>query len=238
MKITKQDLKIVYKQSTLKDGESEGFFNVFIFRKISIYFSWVFASLGISPNAITILSFIINIIVAYLFFTGIYLNYILGLVLFTLALILDMSDGEVARLTNKMTKVGAFLDPFLDRLAFFLLMGAIAHGHFINSGDFTVVYLYCSYLIIAYLSLIVNHKAQQIAGEKTVDNIRKISSFIRNKDFKKYIKWDGGFACVFLAIFVILNKLFLYILIILAIDFFLLLFTYRSLILRLKKNNE
>lgn len=238
MEITKEDLKRVYEQSTIKDGESEGFFNVFIFRKISIYFSWFFASLGISPNAITILSFILNIVVSCLFFTGIYFNYISGLVLYTFALILDMSDGEVARLTNKKTEIGAFLDPFLDRLSFFLLMGAIAHGQYLNSGDSAVVYLYSIYLIISYLSLYVNNKAQQIGGKRTIDSIKKTTEFIKNKDFKKYVKWDGGFACVFFAFFVVLNKLFLFILIISAVDLLLLLFTYKNLILRFKKNNE
>ncbi|MFA4999774.1 MAG: CDP-alcohol phosphatidyltransferase family protein [Patescibacteria group bacterium] len=236
MKILKKDLKEVYKQSSVKDGLSEGFFNVFIFRKISIYFSWVFASFDISPNKITFFSFIMNLGAAYWFFLGGYPNNVLGLVFYFFASILDMSDGEVARLTNRKSKFGAFLDPFLDRVSDVILVGAIIHGYYlVSSQGSLLIYLYVVFLIITYLSLYIDNKVNGEGNNSTVNNLRRITKFISNIDLRKYIKWDRGFSCALIACLVVFNKLFLFVLILLLKDLFLFIFTFKGLASQLRR---
>jgi len=88
-----------------------------IYRKFSNPFTYFFVRLGISSNAVSILSFF-PIIIGYFFLsTGNYLFMIIGLFFFILYKTLDCSDGEVARIQipesyerNHKNIEGSFLD--------------------------------------------------------------------------------------------------------------------------------
>ena len=81
------------------------------------------ASLGIKPNILTTTGVVINMACCVLFAFGLF--FWAGVVLIVANLI-DMLDGNVARLTGRVTKYGSFLDSTLDRLsdmvAFFGIM--------------------------------------------------------------------------------------------------------------------
>jgi CDP-diacylglycerol---glycerol-3-phosphate 3-phosphatidyltransferase len=68
--------------------------------------------LGINPNVLTFVGFLITILAAVYFARGKFLE--AGLVII-FAGIFDMLDGRVARITNSVTKFGAFFDSVLDR---------------------------------------------------------------------------------------------------------------------------
>lgn len=72
------------------------------------------AATGISPNALTIIGFILVLAVAVILALG-YRQ--LGGILFLLATGFDMLDGAIAQLTKRKTAFGAFLDSTLDRYA-------------------------------------------------------------------------------------------------------------------------
>lgn len=73
----------------------------------------IFSHLGISPNAWTIIS----IIPAILGFIAIayYQNLPAALIMFILAGFMDAIDGAVARVTSRVSALGAFLDGIIDR---------------------------------------------------------------------------------------------------------------------------
>jgi CDP-diacylglycerol---glycerol-3-phosphate 3-phosphatidyltransferase len=68
--------------------------------------------LGLTPNALTILGFLITVFGAALAAAGLWL--LAGIVVF-LGGAFDMFDGALARATGKASKVGAFLDSVFDR---------------------------------------------------------------------------------------------------------------------------
>jgi len=68
--------------------------------------------LGINPNLLTFIGFLITILAALYFARGRFLE--AGMVII-FAGIFDMLDGRVARITNSVTKFGAFFDSVLDR---------------------------------------------------------------------------------------------------------------------------
>jgi len=68
--------------------------------------------LGINPNLLTLIGFLITIFAAVCFARGRFVD--AGLVII-FAGIFDMLDGRVARITNSVTKFGAFFDSVLDR---------------------------------------------------------------------------------------------------------------------------
>jgi archaetidylinositol phosphate synthase len=78
-----------------------------------------FSSIGIRPNAWTMLS-VIPAIAGLIALVNHYLA--AGLILFALSGFMDMVDGAVARATNQTTPRGAFLDGVLDRYVELLLI--------------------------------------------------------------------------------------------------------------------
>jgi CDP-diacylglycerol--glycerol-3-phosphate 3-phosphatidyltransferase len=67
---------------------------------------------GITPNALTIVGLVLNVVVAAVLANG---SLVLGGVLLLVAGAFDMLDGALAKATNQITKFGAFLDSTLDR---------------------------------------------------------------------------------------------------------------------------
>ena len=74
----------------------------------------VLASAGIPPNVLTLIGVIINLGCGVLFGFGEF--FWAGIVLIV-ANLFDMLDGNVARLSGRVTKFGSFLDSTLDRLS-------------------------------------------------------------------------------------------------------------------------
>ncbi|MQF70020.1 CDP-alcohol phosphatidyltransferase family protein [SAR202 cluster bacterium AD-804-J14_MRT_500m] len=102
--------------------------------------------LGFSPNMITVFGFIVVIGSAAAISLG-HLTY--GGVIFLAGSFLDMFDGSLARLTNRVTLFGGVLDSLFDRLGEMVLyLGLAMYGVRINPGERDLV-LYFALLIIA-----------------------------------------------------------------------------------------
>jgi CDP-diacylglycerol--glycerol-3-phosphate 3-phosphatidyltransferase len=73
-----------------------------------------FQATGISPNGLTVLGFVLMVAVGGVIAQG-YL--LLGGILIIVVVILDAVDGLLARMMNRTTRFGAFLDSTLDRFS-------------------------------------------------------------------------------------------------------------------------
>jgi CDP-diacylglycerol--glycerol-3-phosphate 3-phosphatidyltransferase len=82
-------------------------------RIIDAMVRWL-ASGGVSPNILTVIGVAINVGCGVLFGLGAF--FWAGIVLIV-ANLFDMLDGNVARLTGRVTKFGGFLDSSLDRVS-------------------------------------------------------------------------------------------------------------------------
>ena len=83
------------------------------------------AFLGINPNLLTFIGFLVTVVAAFYFARGKFLE--AGLVII-FAGIFDMLDGRVARITNSVTKFGAFFDSVLDRYSdIVMLLGLMVY---------------------------------------------------------------------------------------------------------------
>lgn len=84
-----------------------------------------FNATGITPNGLTILGFVLLVGVAVVLAQG-YL--LIGGILTILVVILDAVDGLLARMMNRTTRFGAFLDSTLDRFSeAVLFLGLFIH---------------------------------------------------------------------------------------------------------------
>jgi len=72
------------------------------------------ASLGVPPNILTIIGVAINIFCGVLFAFG---NFFGAGIVLIVANLFDMLDGNVARMTGRVTRYGGFLDSTLDRMS-------------------------------------------------------------------------------------------------------------------------
>ena len=106
----------------------DGFYSTFIVRKLSKPISVLAIKLRMSPNFVTIISFIVGIAAALSFAQGARWALILGALLLQLSLILDCVDGEVARATHRFSVIGAWLDASTDRVKEYAAYAGLAAG--------------------------------------------------------------------------------------------------------------
>lgn len=76
-----------------------------------------FASTGLSPNFWTVVGLVIAFASAFVYGMGIEYGLVVGGVLLLVSGFFDMVDGQVARVTGKISKKGGYLDSMFDKIA-------------------------------------------------------------------------------------------------------------------------
>lgn len=108
----------------------DGFYSTFVLRKLSWRVTGVAERLGVTPNQVTIASFLIGLLAAGVIATGDRPLMVLGAVLLQLCLVVDCVDGELARYRRRFSRFGAWLDATTDRVKEFAAVAAFAvAGH-------------------------------------------------------------------------------------------------------------
>mgnify|MGYP000697337537 CR=1 FL=1 len=92
------------------------------FKKIETEIGRIFSKLGPSPNQYTLNSIVFGI---FCFVSLFYKNFTLALIFFLISAIFDFVDGAVAKYSNKITKIGAYLDTVSDRFVEALIFLAL-----------------------------------------------------------------------------------------------------------------
>ncbi|MBW1998041.1 MAG: NTP transferase domain-containing protein, partial [Deltaproteobacteria bacterium] len=120
-----------------RDGPVSRYLN----RPISIRLSRHLAGLPLTPNHISLISFLLSMMGAGLFLMGGYLSLLAGGIVAQVASIVDGCDGEIARLKYQESTYGGWLDAVLDRYAdAFLLFGLTFHA-FLNQQGLTSMFV-------------------------------------------------------------------------------------------------
>ncbi|HEV8584957.1 MAG TPA: CDP-alcohol phosphatidyltransferase family protein [Methylomirabilota bacterium] len=88
--------------------------DVLLHRRFSRYVTRAAIALGIAPNTITVASLVLGLVAVWCFWRATPASALAGLVIYLVAVILDHSDGEVARLTLTESRVGEWLDTVAD----------------------------------------------------------------------------------------------------------------------------
>ena len=106
----------------------DGFYSTFVLRKFSRRLSILAVSKGWTPNQITLSSLLLALAIAALFSTGWWPAMVIGAIGVQLSIIIDCSDGEVARYTGVSSQRGAWLDAATDRIKEYALYAGLAFG--------------------------------------------------------------------------------------------------------------
>ena len=122
------------------------------------------AAMGISANVVTIAGGVLSVIGAGLLATGVPLAALLVLLIGTIA---DTLDGQIAKASGGGTRLGAFLDSTVDRVADgALFVGAAAAGA--NLGQPLLLWSSLVALVASFLVPYVRAKAESLGVSASV----------------------------------------------------------------------
>ena len=120
---------------------SDGPISLVIYRPLAKKIKELIVGYNITPNQITITSFVLACLASLCFFLETYNWLVIGGLLTFVSEISDHLDGEIARAKNMQSEYGGWLDSVLDRYAdAFLLTGVTFHVYF-NEAIYTSLYL-------------------------------------------------------------------------------------------------
>ena len=126
-------------QDRLRDKPNDGPVSRYLNRPLSVRISCRLAKYPVTPNQISLFSFLCSLLGAGLFALGGYPGLLLGGLLAQFASVIDGCDGEVARLKFQGSDYGSWLDAVLDRYAdAFLLFGLTWHAYSANTNALTL----------------------------------------------------------------------------------------------------
>lgn len=108
-------------------GDGEGYFTKNI-RACSVPLSRWLLRTSITANQVTIAGFALALFAGLSFSFGTYWAGVIGSVLYWTSMVLDCSDGEVARGKLGDSKFGAWLETVTDYLSYFVVLGGILYG--------------------------------------------------------------------------------------------------------------
>ncbi len=97
-------------------------------RTVSTRLTRLVIDTALTPNQVTLFSFFLGLVAAWLFFKGGYWPCVMGGALLVFSTWVDGVDGELARLKFMESKLGAKLDIYCDNIVHFFLFLAIGLG--------------------------------------------------------------------------------------------------------------
>ena len=107
---------------------TDGFFTTFFVSPLSVHVARACARAGIRPNPVTVFSMALGIAAAVAFATGERAGYVAGAVIAYFAFFFDCVDGQLARLTQTFSVLGAWLDAMFDRAKEYVVYAGLAIG--------------------------------------------------------------------------------------------------------------
>ncbi len=122
-----------------------------LYRFIGIWVAKPLLKTKVTPNQITFLSFVCGVIAAILFM---YNNLLWGVILAQLSIIFDMVDGQIAKLKNKSTLFGRWMDSVSDHLKDPLIFFGLAWGHYAIYGNH-IIWIFCAIAIMFRLLIYI-----------------------------------------------------------------------------------
>ena len=128
---------------------------------IVVDFKWL------SPNLITLFSFIVAIIATGFIIIGGTTNFIVAAVLIHISHILDCMDGQMARYRGISSQAGSYFDKLTDQIQVIIWFGAVGYAAYHQSQDILPVFL--AFAGVAFYSLRGYTKYVTIYTEMSAD---------------------------------------------------------------------
>jgi phosphatidylglycerophosphate synthase len=151
----------------------------------------VLARRGVAPNLVTFMGLLLAVGAAMAVSVDVYLLSLLGALLYYASMILDCSDGEVARLTFRDSRFGAWFETAVDYVTYFLLLGGLvlasrSRGNGALDLDAAIVALAGSVIVIA----VAGYLRQRVAGKDPGQFDYASAAALRSSTpFHRFARW-------------------------------------------------
>ncbi len=184
---------------------SDGPVAYYLNRPISLLLTRWLVRKKVTPNQVSVFSFILSLLGSLFFFWSGYLNLVIGGILAQISSIVDGCDGEIARLTLQESAFGGWFDAVLDRYAdAALLFGLTYHILDLSWKPY--------YLWVGFLALIGTYMNSYTADK--YDRLMKRKLLVGSR--KRYFRLGRDVRIFLIFIAALFNQIFL-VLVILAI---------------------
>lgn len=159
--------------------------------------AFTLAKTKITPNQITLSCCIVGMAAGILAGTGKYYLALISALLIQIYLTLDLSDGYLARITNRYSNVGTWIDTMVDSISnFFIIIGFIS-GLLINGRNLIWGFIGCLWLVNYHIyELNIWYRRIFKLQEKSnkINLLRKLCSLSISLDGKLYV-FTFGLIC-------------------------------------------
>jgi len=125
----------------------------------------IFVRTPITPNMLTLFGLVLNTAVAVLLGTG---HLVAGGVMIIVAGMFDMLDGALAKISNKMSTFGAFLDSVVDRYSEAIILLGLLLYYYLYQSKAAVTEIVLIYVILVGSMMISYARAR--AGALNIQN--------------------------------------------------------------------
>ena len=168
-------------------------------RRLSTKISAYLAQYDVSPNLITLASFILAVLAGIFFFFGGYQNILIGGIMAQLSSILDGCDGEIARLKFRSSDFGKWLDRVLDRYADGFIILGMTHALWLSTKNEYVWLIGFLALTGIYLNSYTAGIYDDLINKRLINNTFRIG-----RDLRLFIIFVGSlFNQVFLVMIIL-----------------------------------
>lgn len=193
MKKKNTDLSSHLDMSKLKGAKIQDFHGPIlrkIYRVASIYVAEKAAKhTKITPNQITLFSFLLFLLAAYFLYAGKYPYLIFSSIFIEIGFFFDYIDGSLARIKGTANTFGRWLDMFAGQFILVALFYSAMNGVFRNTGNYLVwVYGTLGLIALFLLSLLYNFFLRlHENGLEEIEKEKKKHSFLVNFYYTEYL---------------------------------------------------
>ena len=113
-------------EATLKSWDTEEFIDIHFYRPMGYRWALLFRKAGVSPNGVTIIAIILGVAAGICFYYNNFYVNLAGIFLLVWANTYDSADGQLARMTGRISPTGRMLDGLCGELWFIAIYLAIA----------------------------------------------------------------------------------------------------------------
>lgn len=141
---------------------------------------------GVTPNQLTIVSFLIGVASAGLYYLA---NPWLGGLLAQVSSVVDGVDGDLAHIRGLVTPFGGFLDSTLDRLVDGAIIAGMTHYAIVFHGNSSALILGFTALMGSFMVSYTRAKSEKIPNFRYRS---VISNYLANRDVRLFIIMVGS----------------------------------------------
>jgi phosphatidylglycerophosphate synthase len=180
-----QKLHNIYKKVSKDNSKIYNFKStatiLFLFSKISYFFSPIFIILKVDPNKLTYFNFVLSLLLFLLIIFGNDNVFTLGICLYFLCLIIDFCDGSVARYYKITSFYGKFIDGLVDIFLKCFLILSVNIYFYKTLQNLNLLILGSIAMVLASFDTFILDRYSALVRWHNQEYKKKITSYIRKK---------------------------------------------------------